>query len=228
MNLPDYYAAMRQAAFLQLGQGQAELDPLLHSAATDTRRGLTLLARPPAAVAAAIEAVLADFRQIEPDQYYYPVSDLHLTVLSIISCYSGFTLDLINPADYQQAVRRIVESAKPFTIRFAGLTASPGAIIVQGFMVDEGLSELRNQVRAFFRHSELQQSIDQRYSIQTAHATVARFTTPLRDPARLMEKIRQYEHCFFGDFEVQDLELVYNDWYQRAGNTVLLEKYSLG
>ncbi|UOQ70392.1 2'-5' RNA ligase family protein [Hymenobacter cellulosilyticus] len=227
MNLPAYYAAMRQAAFQQLRQGLPELDPLLHSAA-DTRRGITLLARPPAAIAAAIEQVLADIRQTEPEQYYYPAADLHLTVLSIISCYRGFTLQAIDPALYQQAVQAIVQPVRPFTVRFAGLTASPGAILVQGFPVGEGLSELRSRVREFFRHSSLQQSIDQRYSIQTAHATVARFTSPLHNPARLIQKIEQYEHHVFGDFEVGAVELVFNDWYQRAGTTVLLGKYPLG
>jgi 2'-5' RNA ligase len=226
MNLPDYYDAMRQKAFRQLSQGRAELDSHLDSE-HDDRRGLTLLARPPAAVTARIEALLADFQRLEPEQYYYPATDIHLTILAVISCYAGFRLAQIDPAEYREAVREILRPVRPFTIRFAGLTASPGGIIVQGFPQDKGLNDVRAKVREFFRHSSLPQSVDQRYSIQTAHATVVRFRRPVQNPRALLEMISKYEQYFMGVFEVDTVELVYNDWYQRAANTVLLEKYWL-
>jgi 2'-5' RNA ligase len=221
------YNALREAATRQLAEGTAELDAWLDSP-QDTRRGLTLLARPPAHLTAAIGEMLADFRLLEPDQYYYPASDMHLTILSIISCYPAFTLDLIDPSAYRQAVRAITQTSEPFTITYAGLTASPGTIMVQGFPDGPGLERLRAATRAHFQSSGLQQSIDLRYSIQTAHATVLRFRRPLRNPARLLEKLAQYQHQFIGSFAVNSVELVYNDWYQRARNTVLLEEFQLG
>ena len=227
MNLLAQYAAMRQAALRQFAQGEAEVDTLL-GAPHDTRRGLTLLARPPAVVKARIETMLADFRQTEPGQYYYPAADIHLTILSIISCYPGFSLHTIDPGKYQRALGGILENRKPFTIRYAGLTASPGGIMVQGFPQDDSLAGLRQAIREFFQHAGLPQSIDQRYRLQTAHSTVIRFQKPLANPAALLEKISEYQARDFGSFEVAAVELVYNDWYQRAGNTVLLEKYPLG
>lgn len=225
MNLPEHYTAMREATVRRLLHEGADPDPLLHSP-QDTRRGLTLLARPPA-ITAAIEHMLADFRAIEPAQYYYPTSDIHLTILSIISCYPGFTLAQIDPAAYRQALRQITQQARPFRIRYEGLTASPGGIMVQGFPEDDGLENLREATREFFRHSSLQQSIDARYSIHTAHSTVIRFTQPLADAPALVAKLALYQEQYFGTFEVDTVELVYNDWYQRAPNTVLLEKHAL-
>lgn len=227
MNLAAHYDAMRQAALPQLARGEAELDPLLDSA-QDSRRGITLLARPPAFITDKIATILADFQAIEPEQYYYPATDMHLTILSLISCYPGFTLALIEPARYQAVVRSILQAWPPFRLRFAGLTASPGGIMVQGFPQDAGLADLREAVRAAFRQSGLQQSIDQRYRLQTAHATVIRFRSKLLNAKLLSEKIEQYESYFIGSFEVNTLELVYNDWYQRAPPTVVLEKYPLG
>jgi 2'-5' RNA ligase len=226
MDLQAHYDAMRQDAFQKLSRGEADLDTLLDSE-HDTRRGITLLARPPARITSLIEALLADFQQLEPTQYYYPTSDIHLTILSIISCYQGFTLDAIDPEKYKQAVRTILQHTSPFRIRFTGLTASPGGIIVQGFPEDTGLQSLRNQVRRYFQASGLQQSIDQRYSIQTAHVTVVRFRNKLADPARLRQAVERFEHYNIGSFEVDTLELVYNDWYQRQENTILLETYPL-
>ncbi|MET4105918.1 2'-5' RNA ligase family protein [Hymenobacter sp. UYP22] len=227
MNLQEHYTAMREATVHRLLHEGADPDLLLHSQ-QDTRRGITLLARPPAATTAAIEDILADFRRIDPAQYYYPASDIHLTILSIISCYAGFTPDQIDPAAYCRAVRDIARQARPFSIRLEGLTASPGGIMVQGFPEDDGLEHLRDAVRTYFRHSSLQQSIDTRYSIHTAHSTVIRFTQPLTDAPALIARLAQYQEQYIGTFEVREVELVYNDWYQRARNTMLLEKYVLG
>ena len=226
MNLAKHYDEMRRAALPQLARGVADLDPLIDSP-QDDRRGITLLTRPPAAITAVIEAMLADFRRFEPAQYYYPASDIHLTILSIISCYPGFTLRAIDPEAYQAAVQTILQGCGPFTLTYAGLTASPGGIMVQGFPQDDGLAALRDATRNFFQSAGLQQSIDQRYSLQTAHSTVIRFRNPLADPALLLATIDRYRQYFMGTFEVNTVELVYNDWYQRARNTVLLTKYSL-
>jgi 2'-5' RNA ligase len=226
MNLADHYAAMRTEAERRLLLGAADLDPLIDSP-LDNRRGITLLARPPAAITAAIEVVLAEFWLIEPAQYYYPALDMHLTISAIISCYAGFTLDAIAPAAYGEAVQAIVRDCRPFRLTYAGLTASPGGILVQGFPQDDGLAKLRQATRAFFRRAGLQQSIDQRYRLQTAHSTVVRFRQPLANAGRLVAAIEKYKQHFIGSFEVDVVELVYNDWYQRARNTVLLQQYSL-
>ncbi|SNR32119.1 2'-5' RNA ligase family protein [Hymenobacter mucosus] len=226
MSLQDHYDAMRTTAFSHFIQGKAELDPLLTSG-EDTRRGITLLARPPGHILATIERVLADFQKLDPTQYYYPASDIHLTILSIISCHSGFTLSQADPTAYQDLVRTVLRKARPFTVRYTGLTASPGGIIVQGFLEDDSLEKLRSKIRMAFLSSGLQQSIDQRYTIQTAHSTVVRFIAPLPQPEGLVTALQNYRSVPIGLFEVDALELVYNDWYQRAANTVLLEHYSL-
>ncbi|WP_046246062.1 2'-5' RNA ligase family protein [Hymenobacter terrenus] len=227
MNLQAHYDTLREDALRQLAQGEADLDLLIDSS-EDNRRGITLLTRPPAPITAIIKAITADFQSADPTQYYYPATDIHLTILSIISCYSGFTLDMIAPSAYQEVVRAIVEHVRPFTITYSGLTASPSGIMVQGVPEDDSLENLREQTRKFFRQSGLQHSIDQRYTIQTAHSTVIRFKNPIQDPHILVEIIRKYQQFFIGSFEVNTVELVYNDWYQRARNTVLLEEYSLG
>ena len=225
MDLAAHYDAMRTAALSLLAHGEAELDPLIDSP-HDTRRGLTLLTRPPATITAAIQEMLAEFQAIDPAQYYYPTPDIHLTLLSIISCYPGFTLAAVDPARYQAALQAILADCRPFTITYAGLTASPGGIMVQGFPQDAGLQHLRTATRKFFQNTDLPQSIDHRYVLQTAHSTVIRFRKPLASPARLLATFRQYQQHFFGSFEVNTAELVFNDWYQRAANTRLLARYS--
>lgn len=227
MNLQEHYDEMRATAVSKFARGEAEPDFLIDSP-YDTRRGITLLARPPAHITAIIERIMADFRQSEPDQYYQPAGDIHLTIMSIITCYPGFALHVIDPSDYVSAVEAIVRGIRPFSVEYSGLTAFPGGVIVQGFPQSSGLQLLRKEIRHHFRNSSLQQSIDQRYSIQTAHATVIRFRNPVLNPARLLKMLEKYRQYFIGSFEVSEVALVYNDWYQRAANTVLLGKFTLG
>lgn len=226
--LVAHYDAMRQAALPRLALGQPELDTLLDNPAADARRGITLLARPPQPLVAALAASMAELRALEPAQYYYPPGDIHLTILSLISCYPGFALTAIEPAAYGQLVAEALRGVPPLRVRFAGFTASAAGIMAQGFPLDEGLGELRQQLRVAFRASGLPQSIDQRYSLQTAHSTLVRFRAPLRQPARLVAWLRRHERGPIGEVELASVELVFNDWYQRAAHTVLLGRYPLG
>jgi 2'-5' RNA ligase len=226
MSLAAHYDAMRTAAVHKLARGEEELDPWL-DAPQDTRRGLTLLSRPTAHVATAIAAVLADFQCLDPAQYYYPATDLHLTILSLISCYEGFALEAIDPAAYRALVGEVLRHTRPFAIRLAGLTASTGGLLVQGFPLDEGLATLRANLRTAFRVSGLRQSIDQRYSIQTAHLTIARFRQSIGQPRALLALLAAHAHTPLGTLEVNCPELVFNDWYQRAAHTQVLATYPL-
>ncbi len=226
MSLQATYDALREAALPRLACGEVELDPLIDSA-QDTRRGITLLTRPPAHITAAIAEMMADFRLTEPEQYYYPPADIHLTILSIISCYPNFKLNEIDPATYSSTLRQIIQLIPAFRITYQGLTTSTGGILVQGFPQSNGLDELRSAIRFAFQNYDFQHSIDSRYKIHTAHSTIIRFKKSLRSPLNLLAKLKKYEHHFFGVFEVNKLELVYNDWYQRAENTVVLDEYLL-
>lgn len=226
LNLPAHYATLREAALHRFAQGEAEIDSLLDSQ-QDTRRGLTLLARPPAAVAEAITTLLSELQQVEPAQYYYPAPDLHLTVLSLISCHPGFALTDVDVAAYRQVVARVVHGTPPFVVQLSGLTASPGGILVQGFPADGHLNTLRTRLREAFQTSGLPQSIDQRYRLQTAHLTVARFRQPPRSYQHLIDFVEKYQQQVIGPWEVASLELVFNDCYQRQQHTVLLQQYPL-
>jgi 2'-5' RNA ligase len=227
MNLEQHYHQMWTYASHQFELGRFEYDELIDSP-NDSRRGITLLARPPESMKIAIKSMLNDLQDTEPWQYYYPTTDIHLTGLSIISCYEGFTLNHININDYVDLVREVLHTYTSFKISFRGLTASPSCLIVQGFLMDDELTNIRNGLRDKFQTSNLQHSIDKRYSIQTAHSTIVRFKKPLLNPDSFLQKVKKYRNLDFGTFEVNELELVFNDWYQRASTTVVLERFSLG
>lgn len=194
-------------------------------AETDNRFGITLLIRPPEFIKNKIQSFLNELKKIDDTQYYYPNSDIHITVLSIISCYDGFELKQINPEDYIAIVRENLASLKNLEINFKGITASNSTIILQGFPTNATLNSFRDSLRKAFQNSNLQQSIDSRYTLFTAHSSICRFRKPIINTKKIISLLEEYRMYDFGKFEVQELDLVYNDWYQRKEKTQLLHQF---
>lgn len=225
-DLQQHYQTLWLQSLSRFEQQQFQTDPYV-TATDDNRYGLTLLARPSEQVKQQIQRHFSSLKNLEPEQYYYPATDVHLTVLSLISCYSGFALSQIDTAAYVQLVQQAIANTAPFRLRFRGITASPSCVLVQGFFEDQQLNNLREQLRQAFQQSALQHSIDQRYAIQTAHMTVLRFTQQPKDPELFLNKIKALASADFGSCLVEELELVGNDWYQRQQRRVLLGRFNL-
>lgn len=226
MSLTGHYNEIWNRAVKAFENGQFEVDPLIHSAA-DTRYGITLLVRPSEQVAKRIFNVLEKLKSIEPDLYYYPECDLHVTVLSVISCCSGFSVSEINPDEYVRLIRSVVQSVTPFEIRFRGITASPSCLLVQGFPEDGQLKRMRDKLRSELIRSGLRHSIDQRYYIRTAHMTVARFSQKPSAGERFVRKVATLRGAYFGSCTVHELELVTNDWYLRKDHVKRIGTFAL-
>lgn len=226
MNLSEHYNQLYKTSSEAISAGKYAIDSELKNE-SDSRFGITLLIRPSDEVKANMQLFLNELKAIEPKQYYYPDSDIHITVMSIISCSEEFQLPQISPNDYIQLICKSMVDADKIKIHFKGVTASPSALMIQGFPTDETLDNLRNKLRENFKNSELQQTIDSRYTISTAHSTVMRFQEPLQNPKKLIEITDKFRDFDFGEFDVKNLELVYNDWYQRKSTTRILGNFGL-
>ena len=191
----------------------------------DDRYGLTLLIRPSLKIRKKINDVLQKLRPYAPDQYYYPVSDMHITVLSIISCQPGFELDQINTEEYLSVIRSAVGKCAPFKIEVKGISASPSAIMICGYPEANALNMFREHIRHGFKNSSLYHTIDKRYALETAHITVFRFRETLSKPQLFTGALKEIKETSFGTDTVQELELVGNDWYQRKRNVKLIKKF---
>jgi 2'-5' RNA ligase len=225
MDLAEHYNKLYRDSIAKIANGNYEIDRLIDSDA-DNRFGVTLVIRPDAATNHNIQQFLTEAKLIEPDQYYYQNADIHITLMSIISCYNGFDLENINVQDYIKLIQQVLAKHKSFKIQFKGLTASPSCILIQGFLTNT-LNEIRDELRKTFKNSDLQQSIDKRYTIQTAHSTVIRFRSELKNQTALINLIEKYREFDFGTFEIKQIELVYNDWYQREKFVKKLHTFSL-
>lgn len=226
MNLREHYNDMWEASLQKFKSQQFQFDTLL-DADGDNRYGLTLLACPSEEVKQSIFDVLEEIKKIAPNQYYYPHTDLHITMLSIISCYPGFSPDAIDTKEYCKIIESAVASVSPFRITFRGVTASPSCILIQGFPEDDQLRILRNTLRDTFKRSKLQHSIDKRYQLQTAHMTAIRFQEPFAQSKRFVKAIERSRDKDFGSCSIEQLELVGNDWYHQEKKVQRIHKFKL-
>lgn len=224
MNLNEHYHKLYTKSSQAIRAGNYKLDPQINDP-SDSRFGITILIRPDEKTKAKIQLFLDELKAIEPQQYYYPDSDIHITVLSVISCHKGFSLNKIQLNDYIEIIQKSLIDTTAITINFKGITASSDAVMIQGFPTADALNDLRNKLRENFKKSHLQQSIDSRYTIATAHATIVRFQEKLQNPEELIRVIEKFRDTDFGNFTVDKLEFVYNDWYQRAKSTISLADF---
>jgi 2'-5' RNA ligase len=226
MDLSEHYDQLYKKSAATILAGNYKVDSQINNP-SDSRFGITLLIRPSEKIKGNIQLFLNELKAIEPTQYYYPDSDIHITLMAIISCYEGFTLDKISIEDYIKIIQESLINLGEIKIEFRGVTASPSALMIQGFPADKSLNNLRNKLRENFKKSTLQQSIDSRYAISTAHSTVMRFQEKLQNPDKLIGVAEQFRDYNFGEFTVDKVELVYNDWYQRENNTVHLYDFEI-
>jgi 2'-5' RNA ligase len=224
MNLQEHYNQLYTKSSEAILDGNYKLDKQLNNE-SDSRFGITLLIRPSEEIKANIQLFLKELKAIDSSQYYYPDSDLHITVMGIISCYEGFSLNKINIKEYLDIIQQSMVELDQIEIEFRGATASPSALMIQGFPKDESLNNFRNKLRENFKKSNLEQTIDSRYAIATAHSTIMRFKENLENPAKLLDVTDKYRDYNFGEFKVEKIELVFNDWYQRESNTIHLADF---
>jgi len=227
MNLKQHYDRLYINAVEKIKNDHYDIDSLIDSS-SDNRFGITIVIRPSLNVKNKIQNFLNELKKSNPNQYYYPNSDIHITVLSIISCYDGFDIKTVPISEYAKIIQKSIEGIKDFEIHFKGITASTSAIMVQGFTTDNYLDQLRKNLRLHFKNSGLQQSIDTRYAIQTAHSTVMRFREKITDKEALLKTLEEYRTFDFGKFKVEKIELVHNDWYQRNHLVNQLQTFELG
>ncbi|MDN3688751.1 2'-5' RNA ligase family protein [Cyclobacterium jeungdonense] len=194
---------------------------------SDSRRGLTLLLRPGEELLAAFSDFIEAVYRVAPGQYYYPSSDIHVTLMPVISCYSGFRLQGLKLPSYLELIQQALQGIRPIPLRFAGVFASPSCLMIKGFPENGELEKCRNNLRASFAESTLEQSLDKRYRLISAHCTVIRFQKPVQQTEKVLDLLKKFQNRSFGAQRFDQVELVFNDWYQRRQMVQILGTFYL-
>jgi len=210
-----------------LGRNDVELDRHLIDKPQDLRRGLTLALRPCSKVQASINMFLLELADAAPGQYFYRPEEFHITVLAIIPG-SEFWQDKFQYlVAYQSIIDEVLKRYRKFSITFQGVTASRGAVMIQGFPGDETLARIRDELREALWKNKFGEQLDVRYKINTAHITVMRFCDADLNGNRLLALLKANRTTDFGETRVANLELILSDWYASASTARTLQKYKL-
>ena len=221
------YAQLWDGAIDFVRRGEIIIDPLLARREADRRRGLTVLARPAAEIQQSVDAFLNQLRAIDPDQYYYHPSELHVTGLSLFTATVDHEPYLSQYEKYREAVQSALSALPPFSIEFTGVTLSRDAIMIQGYPDSTVLNEMRETLRKALQTRHLTTGLDARYRLETAHMTVVRFRHPLRAGQTYAKALENHRNHDFGRTSVQELHLVKNDWYMSRSVVEVLQQYQL-
>lgn len=229
MALSEKYEGMWRDSIDLFQKNQCQLDNAIHSM-EDTRRGTTLLSYflENSVLTNNVCQFIQQLVQLEPEQYYYPANELHLTVLSIISCVSGFQLSNIHSERHIEAIQMALSEINAFEIDYQGITVSPACVLLKGFPADESLNKLRECLRISFDRCNIEHSIDTRYRISTAHTTIMRCQARFQQPEQLVTFLNTYKNEHFGSLTVKNLHYVFNNWYQQRSITQALRHFQIG
>src|SRR6202000_1145582 len=91
-----------------------------------------------------------------------------------------------------------LRQAAPIRVNFTGVTASLDAVLIQGFVENEALDEVRDALRRELRIHGVARGIDTRYRLQTAHMTAVRFRAPFHDSKKFATMLELARNLPFG------------------------------
>ena len=199
-------------------------DAFLGNALTDNRMALVVLIRIPLDIAEKINSCIDDLKGIEPNLYYYPAKDFHITVMDILKGEEGRRIPP-NIIEYIHCIEECSKDISPFLTRFDGLTASDNAIMVRGYYDDQlmvfrqnlrDMLKQRDQLMVFRQNLRdmLKQrglSLEERYKTISSHITIARLHSKFQNPEKLLDFIEKPRS--FGTMTVSKMEISFHNWY---------------
>ncbi len=222
----EIYQQLWREAVSAFERGSPQLDHLLDKS-KDLRRSVGLAVRPPKLVQEKISAFLKQIAIVAPGQYFYQPEEFHVTVLTIISGTEFWRPEIRQLAACRAVIKEVLSRQKPFAICFRGVTASPGAVIIQGFPQDDTLEKIRAELRDAFAQNGLTDRLDRRYKINSAHITAMRFCRPQTDWKPLASLLAENRETDFGEMTADRIQLIFGDWYASAESSRTLQEYPL-
>jgi hypothetical protein len=168
-----------RSAFTQNGQG-IFLDPLLaeelSNPGSDLRGGVNIIVHPAQEIQDQIARIQQYLKRLDPKQYYYPIGDLHLTLLEICSSRPRAEVDEI-ASIVRQHILSIVQGIPPFQISSPALVCDQKACALS--FEDHAPFLLQARQQLIDRISGLGVDYLPRYFPKTAHITIMRYINPL-------------------------------------------------
>lgn len=221
MDLNNLYEDIMKRGQESILQGNEYVDLTINDC-QDTRMGITLVIRPTQYIQDKVCDVITKLKKIEPEQYYYPREDFHLTLFDIITARQSFHYSEEQKLNCMALADAVLKNFSPFQIEFKGLTMSESCVMVKGFC-DEKIQEIRTQFRTQIEGYGLK--LDERYPTKSSHITISRFRKSITNGEKFVKTVQSLSQTEFGVMEVKNVELIYHNWFDSIKE--LIQNYSL-
>jgi hypothetical protein len=169
----------------------AELVLELATPGSDGRHGVNLIVRPSPEVRTTIETLGRALRELEPDQYYYPAADLHLTLLELGHSRTREAADELHGRvlAHAPALFHHLPAAHLCEPR---LSLDAGACALAFLPEDGGLRRLRQSLAERLEACGI--ALDSRHGAGATHVTFLRYVRPLGvELGRWLERLTHLE-----------------------------------
>jgi hypothetical protein len=223
MNSKTLYEAIHLDNIIDIRNGNIFIDDYLTNGIKDSRRGVSLII-PLSQIFKEYEAIVKHFRILEPEQYYYPTSDLHITIFDYIAAHNTYAGSTLIDQTYIGITDAVVKSLAGFNVLFKGIVFSREAGLLKGY--DNGsVIALRNRIRARLKDDGLPNT--ERYQSKSVHSTFMRFTKRIDNLHAFLNELELRKEIDLGIETVKRLVLVEHDWYNRKNLTRTIKEYEL-
>ncbi|HEY7151288.1 MAG TPA: hypothetical protein VH391_06380 [Solirubrobacterales bacterium] len=173
---------------------------------------VTAVVRPPQGVAERLFEAASRLDGTQPGHYLYPRESIHLTVLG-----------LADRVGIEEEVRDVAKGSLPFGVEVGGLNLSAETVFAELYPVGSGLLELREGLRSLESHEH--GTISRWIRRRIAHANLIRFRAPI--DAGMVAEVGRMRRASFGEFEVEEVELVHTDKVMSSEGTRTLARCPL-
>jgi 2'-5' RNA ligase len=174
----------------ELRTSGAHPDPTLRSlllARTDDQRyGVNLVVHPPASVVHQILAIQQHLKAFEPQQYYYPSDDLHVTILEVLVARPLQPIASM-AALVREHLDQLFQDLPTPQLDTPLLVFDQHACALNFLPTDNRLQTLRRKLDQ--RLTSMGIPLTSRYPLQSAHLTLMRYVSPLRTEMEAWMKV---------------------------------------
>ena len=146
---------------------------------TDRRYGVNLICRPSEIIMEHIQTIIEYLSNFEPNQYFYPIKDIHLTLLEI--CHSQPIEKVDRIADILKLnIRSFLSEVERIKLDSPILSFDPRGVALNFIPSNDSLQTGREIMSERINNTGIQ--LDARYAAMSAHVTLMRYISPISIP----------------------------------------------
>lgn len=191
----------------------------------DNRTGLSIITKPGYGIKNLYDSLINGFRKIEPDQYYYPFTDLHITVFDFITAGENIQFNDKLLENYISVTGKVFKNEFPITIVFKGVVFSKAAGLIKGYDHDDRIINIRHKIRVCLQESGIK--ANERYESVTTHMTFCRFTRKIKNCEDFLFHMSRIKEIPLGNYTFDYIDIVIHDWYNKSEKCKFIKRMLL-